>query len=130
MNGWLLFGCWLIVWAGIKVIENQTEGKLDCYRCYGWFVAIVFIIFWALLLEMGVFWIIAVPITALITLHFCHFVFDYFIVEYSQVWACAFYLCIWIYVMFALLYVIGLIAVFLAAIGGGGAAHDYHNRYY
>ncbi len=87
-------GYWLIVYLGIKWIEYQTFGKIDCDNFPGWLAAVIHTIFFVGCLEAGILYILAIPLASFATLLFCQMIRRYFVTRIFYIFLCSFYLTI------------------------------------
>ena len=123
MNGWLCFGYWLIVYLGLKFLDART------YQVNGDYfppslVAIINVLIFGFMVESGIPFLGAIPLTSLTVMSLCKLTSSQFV---RSIWLSSFYLTLWIYLILALFYLLSFFAILLAGAGGFGSPDD---RYY
>ena len=120
------FWFWIILWCGLKIIDARTWSKLDTDIVPAWVISFAYIFIFNVIVKLGVLWILAIPLTSFVTLLVFKLFNRYFIAHFPDVFLCAFYLTLWLYLFVALLYFLSFFGILLGSGGGMGA---YHDRY-
>ncbi len=130
INAWIYlfigFFSWIILWCGFKIIDDRTWSKLDTDVVPAWVLSSGYILTFLRIVQLGVLWISAIPLTSFVVLLVIRIFNRYFIPKWEHVLLCAIYLTLWLYLFVALIYFLGFFGILLGSGGGmGGAFNEY-----
>ena len=123
MNEWIMLGYFLVAFCGLRFLDAQEWGNINCSYAPAMVIAFGDVVIFSLFVVAEVPFLAAIPIASLITMSLIKLTSSQAI---ESIWLSSIYLTGWMYVIVVFFYLIGLFSVLIAGLGGLSESDRYY----